>query len=516
MQRELNKKLALIIAITVIANLSVIVWGWSIYSQVDSLHSRWNGDSNLALEKAVRLVDLERAFGYNGLIHNFKNYVLRRTDSYREKTADSINQVEKAMSRFSETSLKLVEQQNLEVINHTFNQYKSKFELIQNLQNQSLDPRELDSIVRIDDSSAIEAFSVLRNLITPSFGSRVKYHDDYLFRILLSTLIGGAIVIPLLIISALLSATSQIRSAKLLNENNAMFNASPDGILYSNSEGEIFKANRAAEDIFGYSQSEFLKLKIEDLVSEEMRNKHSIDRSLFSSRDNSRRMGDSEAEIKGITKMGEEIRLDVAIASTTLVNEKINIATLRNITRELELIEKASIDHLTQVSNRRQFDEYLDKEIERSRRYQTACSVLLVDVDNFKQINDQHGHQVGDFVLQNVASFLQSNIRPSDTVGRWGGDEFIILCPEMHFENLKSFGDRLIMGITTLRDRLPLTPTLSIGATSINAGEVVSKKAIIRRADEALYEAKAQGRNQIAYCKLSMSQWNDEPAQQTG
>ena len=516
MRRELNKKLALIITITLIANLSVIVWGWSIYSQVNSLHSRWNGDSNIALEKAVRLVDLERAFGYNGLIHNFKNYVLRRSDSYREKTADSINQVEKAISRFSETSLKLVEQQNLEVIKHTFNQYRSKFELIQNPQNQNLEPRKLDAIVKVDDSNAIEAFSDLRNLITPSFGSRVKYHDNYLFRILLSTLIGGAIVIPLLIISALLSANSQIRSARLLNENTTMFNASPDGILYSNSEGEIFKANRAAEEIFGYSQSEFLTLKIEDLVPEKMRNKHIINRNHFSSKDNSRRMGDSETEIKGITKMGEEIRLDIAIASTTLVNEKINIATLRNITQELELREKASIDHLTQISNRRQFEEYLDKEIERSRRYQSDCSVLLVDVDHFKKINDQHGHQVGDFVLQNVASFLQSNIRPSDTVARWGGDEFIILCPEMHIENLKSFGDRLILGITTLHDRLPLTPTLSIGATSIKGGEVTSKIEIIRRADEALYEAKAAGRNQIAYCKLSVSLWNEDPPQKTG
>jgi diguanylate cyclase (GGDEF)-like protein len=145
------------------------------------------------------------------------------------------------------------------------------------------------------------------------------------------------------------------------------------------------------------------------------------------------------------------------------------------------------LDPLTQVLNRRGIDERLREELDRSARMGTLLSILLIDLDHFKSINDTLGHAAGDDALRRVASAIAIALRPYDFLGRYGGDEFLLILPGTQRDDALSIALRFVPDI--------LTPTLSIGIADCEPGE--SATSILGRADRALYRAKAAGRNCI-------------------
>lgn len=168
---------------------------------------------------------------------------------------------------------------------------------------------------------------------------------------------------------------------------------------------------------------------------------------------------------------------------------------------EIELQELAITDFLTGLPNRRQFMTRMEEELSRLNRHDTRfASVLMLDLDRFKNINDTFGHAVGDLVLQNFAAIIQSELRKTDTGGRVGGEEFAILLPDDDAVAARIFAERL-------RQRVAETPvdfegkkvpvTVSIGISAMKAGDATFDAALIR-ADKALYWAKEGGRNQVA------------------
>ena len=160
----------------------------------------------------------------------------------------------------------------------------------------------------------------------------------------------------------------------------------------------------------------------------------------------------------------------------------------------------ASTDGLTGVYNQRTFQERLSQEIARADRYSRPLSVLMIDVDHFKVYNDTYGHPQGDIVLQNLARLLQEMSRTSDTVARWGGEEFAIILPETDSVGAQKIGQRLCEQV----ERYPFpgqelmpggTLTISIGvATYASASR---KEVLLQAADTALYTAKREGRNRV-------------------
>jgi diguanylate cyclase (GGDEF)-like protein len=160
----------------------------------------------------------------------------------------------------------------------------------------------------------------------------------------------------------------------------------------------------------------------------------------------------------------------------------------------------ASTDGLTGVYNHRTFQERLSQEIARADRYSRPLSVLMIDVDHFKVYNDTYGHPQGDIVLQDLARLLQEMSRTSDTVARWGGEEFAIILPETDSVGVQKIGQRLCEQV----ERYPFpgqelmpggTLTISIGvATYASASR---KEVLLQAADTALYTAKREGRNRV-------------------
>ena len=166
--------------------------------------------------------------------------------------------------------------------------------------------------------------------------------------------------------------------------------------------------------------------------------------------------------------------------------------------RKLRLM--ATTDPLTRLLNRRQMKFMLELEIERFRRSEHPVGLLLLDVDHFKQINDSHGHETGDKVLETLASLLRDHLRAQDLVARWGGEEFLIAMPSSDSEATTQAAERIRKAVAGF-DWRQLTGdqtavTVSIGATQLTAEDEISR--LISRADKALYQCKHQGRNQVA------------------
>lgn len=176
------------------------------------------------------------------------------------------------------------------------------------------------------------------------------------------------------------------------------------------------------------------------------------------------------------------------------------------VTSELEAsnreISKISCtDRLTQLANRTQLDQVLEENLQRALRYATPFSIILLDLDHFKQINDAHGHLVGDEVLVATAGILAANTRKIDTAGRWGGEEFLIVVPNAAAGEAEQLAEKLRREIEACDFPTVGKKTASFGVTSFMPGDDVVR--MISRADAALYVAKHSGRNVVETAKIA-------------
>ena len=187
-------------------------------------------------------------------------------------------------------------------------------------------------------------------------------------------------------------------------------------------------------------------------------------------------------------------------AKQTLKDKELNLQRqLTEITQlQHQLKEQATKDPLTGLFNRRYLETTLERALATHDRSGTAVSVVLIDIDHFKQINDQHGHPAGDQVLQKLAALMRQIVRANDVVARMGGEEFIVLIEGGRAQDAFESAERIRAtweGISHDLQGVSIQSTLSAGVANLLPGESISS--LIRRADIALYEAKSAGRNQV-------------------
>ncbi|MDO8609881.1 MAG: diguanylate cyclase, partial [bacterium] len=168
------------------------------------------------------------------------------------------------------------------------------------------------------------------------------------------------------------------------------------------------------------------------------------------------------------------------------------IAVFENIT---ELQKVAYTDHLTKLMNRIKIDEMLERCANSYKRYKNIYSVILLDIDHFKLVNDTYGHLVGDDVLKHVAKVLSANTRNIDLVGRWGGEEFLIITKETNIEGTSVLAEKIRKSVESYEFEIAKNQTVSLGVAQIKENETVDE--LLKRADDALYEAKESGRNRV-------------------
>lgn len=206
--------------------------------------------------------------------------------------------------------------------------------------------------------------------------------------------------------------------------------------------------------------------------------------------------------------------IDRMIASNTNLKEELARSqdSLEEQRRQIESLKTAvRIDGLTQLANRVYFDEKLVEMIRLRGRYHDPFSMLMVDVDDFKLINDTLGHQAGDRILRGIAIKLRASIRGSDFIARFGGDEFALILPKTQVKTAGEVGGKICRALREshfILDGKEFTITLSIGVTEVTPWD--TPETLIKRADYALYQAKQEGRNRTIIAETPLEK-NENP-----
>ncbi|MFK5974898.1 MAG: diguanylate cyclase [Sulfurovum sp.] len=202
-------------------------------------------------------------------------------------------------------------------------------------------------------------------------------------------------------------------------------------------------------------------------------------------------------EIKNLKKDGSFYWVYATISPWIDQNgEKIGYIAIRQDITDKKRVEELSItDKLTQLYNRVKLEEIFYKELSTAQRYNHIFSVIMLDIDHFKSVNDTYGHNVGDTTLQDFAQIVTNSVRTTDIVGRWGGEEFLVIALETNIEDTVKLANIIRINIENYDFKVIGKKTASFGVSTYHKGD--TQESIIKRADDGLYEAKSTGRNRV-------------------
>jgi len=284
---------------------------------------------------------------------------------------------------------------------------------------------------------------------------------------------------------------SENRYSALFQNNHAVM------LLIDPETGKIKDANPAACKYYGFEMDELLSKFINEInildrdqVFQEMDRARMEERKHFYFR---HRL--ASGDIRDVEVYSGPIQMGSKRYLYSIIHDITERRKAEEETRRLnnKLLLMSRLDELTAVFNRRYFEETLIFEIDKARRYQTSLSLIMFDLDNFKEINDSLGHIAGDRVLKRVAQAVQGAIRTSDLLSRWGGDEFMILTPVRMPSAMK-----LAEKVRLLIENLECGVTASFGVVEYCRDDTVDD--LMKRVDKALYNAKQKGRNTLGQC----------------
>jgi diguanylate cyclase (GGDEF)-like protein/PAS domain S-box-containing protein len=281
-----------------------------------------------------------------------------------------------------------------------------------------------------------------------------------------------------------------------------------EGVYFVDSERRITLWNRAAETITGWPAESVVGLRCADGI---LRHCDGAGKVLCGSGcPMLAAMTDGEArtaEIFMLRRDGARVPLHVRVAAIKGDDGTINgcVEVFRNDSERSQVLEEiqqlrdaAMLDSLTGLPNRRFLFERLDRMMAEAHARSIPIGVLFVDIDHFKNINDTYGHEWGDEVLRVATSTLRSNLRAHDVIARWGGDEVLIVAPDLGGDGLRSFAERLralIERCEVGRPEVNIRITASVGCTAAAPSEEWTS--VTSRADRLMYESKRRGRNRV-------------------
>jgi diguanylate cyclase (GGDEF)-like protein len=220
-------------------------------------------------------------------------------------------------------------------------------------------------------------------------------------------------------------------------------------------------------------------------------------------------MNDRDRKIKGLDQGASDYITKPFDQEELIARVKVHLK-IKKLQDELKrsnelLLELSNTDHLTGLFNRRYMMEALDKEVQRSTRKGGTLSLIMLDIDHFKQVNDTFGHLQGDVVLQKVALQLQKELRSYDCAARYGGEEFVAILPDSSLKEAVFVADRIRLAVQGSRFSGPLSKlalTVSLGVACFSKEHCSTVDAFIKLADDALYRAKDNGRNRVEFYDL--------------
>ncbi|WP_033137158.1 sensor domain-containing diguanylate cyclase, partial [Aeromonas finlandensis] len=296
------------------------------------------------------------------------------------------------------------------------------------------------------------------------------------WRFVLSPIIPEQSRITRIIVTAIdITAKKQLEEALTTSRRRfeAVVNSAYDGIISVSSESRIELINTAACEMFGIDES-YLGKRLETLLPQRFRANHEGYIQAFSHSPINSRPMHARASVVGLRSDGSEFPLEVTIAKINLGQTTEMTAILRDISERARLVEElrvaATTDPLTGIANRRRFDELVNAEMQRCQRFGHTMSLMMIDIDHFKEVNDTFGHQQGDQAIMSLVNRIGKQLREVDMLGRWGGEEFIVLLPETSLELAWTCAERIRLAVESARHALSgaleVTLTISIGIST--------------------------------------------------
>lgn len=288
---------------------------------------------------------------------------------------------------------------------------------------------------------------------------------------------------------------------KMLQEkkfSEDIINTLPDIFCILDTHGRFIRINQPFVRITGHPEEELRHMTVLDLFEE--------DSALFAERMTAAfREGRLNVEARLTTKDGRKIPYYFSGQRTEIYGKACLVGLGRDISerkaQEELLASQANIDFLTGLPNRRYFLELSERELMRAQRNGSQTSLIMLDLDEFKSINDNHGHHIGDRALESLGTVCKQLLREADIIGRMGGEEFAILLPETSCRQALDIAERLRQGIEQaeieLEDGGVLHFTASLGVDTLAAADGMDIDRLLNGADHALYEAKRGGRNRV-------------------
>ena len=308
-------------------------------------------------------------------------------------------------------------------------------------------------------------------------------------------ILGISILIVSIILGSIISIPMSkiyINFNKLYDENLRFMDIINSHVITMtiNLDKRILDVSDALCDISRYSKKELIGEKISIFYNDKTMS------ALYKKIFKQIKSGDIwEGEIKEKSKDNTYYWLKSTILPNFDENQKIISFTSisEDITDKKTIEVLSQTDKLTQLVNRHKMDKCLESELDRFKRVKTPFAILLIDIDKFKEVNDNYGHQIGDVILIELSKILKENSRKIDIVGRWGGEEFLIICSNTNKDGAIVYAEKIRKKVEEFNFSHVKNKTISIGVSEILENDTLSL--LIKRADDNLYLAKKQGRN---------------------
>ncbi len=458
--------------------------------------------------------------GYGGYIHNFKNIVLRNDAKLLPIIKIQQQNILTLLKDIQNLESDPEDKKKLVLIELTFKEYFSKHPILENAIERNWAPSQTDKFVKVDDSSALISMIALNAQNRERMGQAIERNAQYIESL------GQLIFISLMLLLVIATISILIKHRILQLHRNSIelshdlsfyknfyvgaLDSIQDSVIITDKDGVIEECNRHALVFFEYSKYEMCGQNVTFLMPDmEYKLNHNA---YMKSSAMKTKVLNSGRDLEIVTKSGQIIPVKITVTPFNTEKGVKFIGLIHDARKEIEYINnlresleahkhKANTDFLTQVLNRSGFYSSSEPLMALSLRNQKAVSVILADIDYFKQINDQFGHQSGDIVLQKIAAILKDISRKEDLVARWGGEEFVFLLYDTNKRYALEVAERLKRSVELMKIKegdSVIDPTISLGLVTIDCVEPETiLDEVIKKADEALYRAKEKGRNRI-------------------
>ena len=473
--------------------MAVLASFYTLHRHIEQSHRGWIDYAEREMEKTDRLNQAVNFFGYGGFIHNFKNAVIRKDRQYLQHSSQQIDAGIRSLNKYMASSPEY--QEEISEVVSVFFSYREKLPYLYALIDENASIQEIDEAVRVDDKKAIEALNVILDGYSDSPVAIIEEskleHDKIqknLFVVLGFLSVVGSLFVAFFVYSSR-SMAIKIKDLELV------FSCAPSAILTVDGNGFITSANKEAMNLFGFSGHNIHSINVDELVPMPLKSKHKKLREDFQKSDKIRAMQQRDMLFQGRKLNGEVFPASISVASHSVGGEKHNVVVVHDLSEEHQYKNQANTDFLTNLANRRSINAELSLALDRFKRQKSPLAICIFDIDYFKRVNDEFGHLTGDEVIRKVADILESCRRKTDFLGRWGGEEFVVILENTDKVGAINFAEKIRENVKqqSRQSDFPMPITISVGG--VLCGEDDTVVSVFNRADQALYQSKEGGRD---------------------